>query len=77
MENGHEHGGVLQASQKHVVFCFEALAGHYSGAGAPRPSFDDVHWYVIEFRGNKTARPAHYCALVLVCGAAARAVRSS
>lgn len=77
MENGQKHGGVLQASQKHVAFCFEVLAGHYSGAGAPRPSFDDVHWCVIELFGNVTVCPADCRAHLSACGASARAVRCS
>jgi hypothetical protein len=40
----HMHSGLLQASQEHVIFCFDVLAGHFSGAGAPRPCFEDVHW---------------------------------
>jgi len=28
------------------MFCFDVLAGHFSGAGAQRPCFEDVHWCV-------------------------------
>lgn len=45
MSSPYLHGGVLQASQEHVTFCFEVLTGHFNGASAPLPNFEDVHWY--------------------------------
>ena len=45
MSSPYLHGGVLQASQEHVSFCFEVLTGHFNGASAPLPNFEDVHWY--------------------------------